>query len=37
MSYTFYNGYHHLLDLFKQAQKDSPKDVGLKRTQKGSK
>jgi integrase len=37
MSDTPYNGYQHLLDLFKQAQKDSPKGVGLKRTQKGSK
>jgi hypothetical protein len=37
ISNTPYNGYEHLLNLFKQAQKDSSKSVGLKRTQKGTK
>ncbi|WP_413171671.1 hypothetical protein [Anabaena azotica] len=32
-----YNGYQHLLDLFKDAQKNSPKGVGLKRSTKNNK
>jgi integrase len=36
MDTTPYNGYQHLLDLFKQAQTEAPKGVSLKRSQKGN-
>jgi integrase len=37
MTNTPYNGYQDLLNIFKQAQKDCPKSVRLKRSAKGNK